>query len=332
MRTAFLFLTAAMIVAAQPKRLVDAQIQTRAVSGNLAKVVESMKTEQPQPAWAAYSVPAARGRNFGCDHYFRDNEFAVAGGVVHLEPPQEVMVLFRFNNNQVSQIRTLAPDCDMSAGGVPFYWLTGVQPGESVTALTSFVSQGSHLAESALSAIGFHAGPAADSALERFLSRDQPESIRIRAARWIASTRGRRGIELLKPVLSSDPNDRVRRSTAQAISLSSDPEAMDMLISATKSDRTPSVRSEALRALARKGGPKAAAAINTAIDQDPEREVRRNAVSALRSMPDGEGIPLLIRTAKGHPDGEVRKHAMSTLAHMRDPRATAFFEDVLRTR
>ena len=69
-----------------------------------------------------------------------------------------------------------------------------------------------------------------------------------------------------------------------------------------------------------------------AIDSDPEREVRRNAVSALRSLPDGEGIPLLIQAARSHRDAEVRKHAMSVLGQSRDPRATAFFEDVLRAR
>ena len=212
MKNALLLLMAVLPLAAQPKRLVDAQVQTRAVSGSLDKQIQSLTTAQPQPAWAAYVVPAARGRNFGCDGYWRDNEFAVSGGVVHLEPPQEVMVLFRFNNNQVSQIRTLAPDCDISAGGATFYWLTGVQPADSVATLNGFVKQGGHLTDSAVGAIGFHAGPAADAALEKFLGRDQPESVRVRAARWMGTTRGRRGTELLKQIMASDPNEHVRRA------------------------------------------------------------------------------------------------------------------------
>jgi HEAT repeat protein len=92
------------------------------------------------------------------------------------------------------------------------------------------------------------------------------------------------------------------------------------------------MRSEALKALGRKGGPKAVSALSTAIDNDPERDVRRNAVSALRSLPDGEGIPLLIQTAKSHRDVEMRRQAMSVLRQSKDPRATAFFEDVLRSR
>ncbi len=336
MKNALLFLTAAaawpLLLTAQPKRLVDAQVQARTVSaGGLDKQIQSLSTAQPQPAWAAYIVPAARGRNFGCDGYWRDNEFAVSGGVVHLEPPTEVMVLFRFNNNQVSQIRTLASDCDISAGGATFYWLTGVQPDDSVAVLSGYVKQGGHLAEPSVNAIGFHAGAAAESALEKFLARDQPESVRVRAARWMGTTRGRRGIELLKTVLASDPNERVRKSAVQAMASSNEPETVEILVATAKNDRTPSMRSEALRALARKGGPKAVAVINTAIESDPEREVRRNAVSALKSLPDGEGIPLLIQTAKSHRDPEVRKHAMSALGQSRDPRAAAFFDDVLRS-
>jgi hypothetical protein len=332
MKNALLFLMTVLPLTAQPKRLVDAQVQTRAVSGSLHQQIQSLQTLQPQPAWAGYVVPAARGRNFACDGYWRDNEFTVAGGVVHLEPPQEVMVLFRFNDNQVSQIRTLAPDCDISAGGATFYWLTGVQPADSVATLQGFVKPGGRLAESAVNAIGIQAGPAADAALEKFLGRDQQESVRVRAARWMGTTRGRRGIELLKAIVASEPDERVRRSAIQAIASSSDSAAIEILLSTAKEDRTSSLRSEALRALGRKGGPKAVAAISTAIDSDPERDVRRNAVSALRSLPDGEGIPLLIQTAKSARDAEVRRHAMSVLTQSRDPRATAFFEDVLRGR
>jgi hypothetical protein len=307
-------------------------VQTRAVSGSLNQQLQSLKTLQPQPAWAAYVVPASRGRNFGCDGYWRDNEFTVAGGVVHLEPPQEVMVLFRFNDNEVSQIRTLAPDCDISAGGATFYWLTGVQPADSVATLHGFVKPGGRLAESAVNAIGFHAGPAADAALEKFLGHDQPESIRERAMRWMGTTRGRRGIELLKAIVASDPDEGVRRSAIRAIASSSDSAAIEILLATAKEDRTSSMRSEALKALGRKGGPKAVSALSTAIDNDPERDVRRNAVSALRSLPDGEGIPLLIQTAKSHRDVEMRRQAMSVLRQSKDPRATAFFEDVLRSR
>lgn len=332
MRAPVLLLMAALPLLAQPKRLVNAQVQTRAVTGGLDQQIRALQTQQPQPSWAAYVVPAARGRQFGCDGYWRDQEFVVAGGVVHLEPPQEVMVLLRFHDQQVSQIRTLAPDCDISAGGATFYWLTGVAAADSVAMLQAFVRPGGRLAEAAVNAIGFHAGPAADTALEKFLARDQPESVRSRAVSWMGTTRGRRGVEKIKTILASDPNDRVRRSAIHALAASGDPEAVQILETAAKSDRTASMRSEALRALARKGGAKALAAISSAIEGDPERDVRRNAVAALRSLPDGAGIPQLIAVAKSNGDAEMRKHAMSVLGQSGDPRAAVFFEDVLRAR
>ncbi|MBS1823976.1 MAG: HEAT repeat domain-containing protein [Acidobacteria bacterium] len=332
MKTTLMLLMAALPLPAQPKRLVDARVQTRAVTGGLAQQIGALQTQQPQPAWAAYVVPAARGRQFGCDGYWRDKEFVVAGGVVHLEPPQEVMVLLRFHDQQVSQIRTLAPDCDISAGGATFYWLTGVAAADSVAMLQAFVRPGGRLSEPAVNAIGFHAGPAAEAALEKFIARDQPESVRSRAVSWMGTTRGRRGVEKIKEIVAADPNDRVRRSAINALAASGDAEAVEILVSTAKGDRTASIRSEALRALARKGGPKALAAINAAIEGDPDREVRRNAVAALRSLPDGEGIPQLIAVAKSNRDAEVRKHAMSVLGQSGDPRAAVFFEDVLRAR
>lgn len=330
MKPVFLLMMLALTLAAQPKKLTDAQVKPRAATGGLSQQIQSLLSEQPQPAWLSYIVPAAKGRNFGCDNYYRDNEFTAGGGVVHLEPPQEILILMRINNGQVSQIRTIAPDCEIAAGGVPFYWLSGVQLADSVATLSNYVKPGGRLAESAVNAIGMHAGPAADSALDKFLGRDQPESVRVRAAHYMGTTRGARGIEKLKPIITSDPDTRVSKAAVQAIASNTDPGAIDVLIGVAKSDKSAGVRSEALRALARKGGPKALATISSAIDSDPEREVRKNAVNALKSLPDGEGIPLLIQAARSHKDLDVRKNAMSALGQSRDPRASAFFEDVLK--
>ena len=53
-------------------------------------------------------------------------------------------------------------------------------------------------------------------------------------------------------------------------------------------------------------------------------------MSALQSMPDGEGVPVLIQMAKTQRDPEMRKQAMTSLEHTRDPRALAFFEEVIK--
>ena len=59
-------------------------------------------------------------------------------------------------------------------------------------------------------------------------------------------------------------------------------------------------------------------------------DVQKRAVSVLQNLPDGEGIPYLINVVKNTKSPEVRKQAMSNLRSSRDPRALAFFEDVLK--
>jgi len=332
MRTALLLVAVALTAAAQPKKLVNAQVDTRSASAGLDGVFRSLVAAQPQPAWVAYTVPAAKGRNFGCDNYWRDGEFTVAGGTVHLEPPAEVLVLYRIDAGQVGRVRTLAPDCDIDAGGVPVHWLTGVRPADSVAFLSTFVTGPERSVDSAMNAIGMHADAAADAALERFVAPEQPEHIRQKAVSWLGWTRGARGFETLKKVLATDKSDRVRDRALQALAGSREPGAIDLLIATARNDASPKIRGQALVWLSRQAGAKAVGPIQQAIENDPEREVKRRAVSALQQMPDGQGIPLLIQLAKTSQNQDVRKQAMSSLGQSRDQRALAFFEDVLKSK
>jgi HEAT repeat protein len=295
-------------------------------------VFRPLLTAQPQPAWIGYTVPASRGRQFGCDSYWRDGEFTVAGGTVHLEPPSEALVLYRVDANQVGKIRTLAPDCDIDAGGAAVHWLTDVHPADSVALLTTFVTGPGVSVDSAMNAIGRHADPAAELALEHFIAPDQPETVRRKAAFWLGATRSRRGFETLKNIIANDPSDRVRERALQALAMSGEPEAIDLVMATARTDHSPKMRGHALFWLAQHAGTKAVAPIQYAIANDPEREVKRRAVSALQQLPHGEGIPLLIQTAKTSRDADVRRQAMATLGQSRDQRAIAFFEDVLKAK
>ena len=332
MRAALLLMAVALTAAAQPKKLVNAQVDTRSASAGLDGVFRTLVTAQPQPAWVAYTVPAARGRNFGCDNYWRDGEFTVAGGTVHLEPPREVLVLYRVDAGQVGRIRTLAPDCDIDGGGAPVHWLTDVRPADSVAFLSTFVIGPERGVDSAMNAIGMHADGAADAALERFVAPEQPEQVRQKAAFWLGATRGSRGFEALKKILATDRSDRVRERALQALAVSREPGAIDLLIATARNDASPKIRGQALVWLSRQAGAKAVGPIQQAIDNDPERDVKRRAVSALQQMPNGEGIPLLIQLAKTSRNPDVRRQAMSSLGQSRDQRALAFFEDVLKSK
>jgi HEAT repeat protein len=81
--------------------------------------------------------------------------------------------------------------------------------------------------------------------------------------------------------------------------------------------------------LAQRAGKKAEATITEAIENDPETDVKKRAVFALSQLPKDEGVPLLIQVAKTNTNGVVRKQAMFWLGQSHDPRALAFFEEVL---
>ena len=67
-------------------------------------------------------------------------------------------------------------------------------------------------------------------------------------------------------------------------------------------------------------------------DGDENRELRKHAVFALSQRPRDEAVPELVRIARSHRDPEIRKTAMFWLGQSQDPRALAFFEEVLRGR
>ena len=88
------------------------------------------------------------------------------------------------------------------------------------------------------------------------------------------------------------------------------------------------VRGAALFWVAQRAGDKAVGTITQALE-DPESEIRKKAVFALSQLPKDEGVPKLIEVARTHCDPGVRKQAMFWLGQSRDPRALAFFEQVL---
>ncbi len=198
MRLALWLAAAALPLAAQPNLLVNAQTDTRSAAGGLERAFQAALAAQPQPAWIGYDVPVATGRNLGCEVVSPGGWSAP--GVIHLEPPDHMVVLFRVEANAVKRVRALSPDCEIDAGGLPVRWLNGVAPAESAA--------------------------------------------------------------LLRALAQSQPN----------------------------------LRLQVFSALAR----------------------------------TAEGVPLLIQAVKTSREADIRKEAMSALSRARDPRATAFFEEMLK--
>jgi hypothetical protein len=324
-RAGWLFL-AALPLAAQPKLLVNAQTDVRSASAGLDREVKTLQSAQPQPAWIGWSVSSVRSFNMGCD-YVRDG--GNVSGVVHLEPPTSVIVLVRVEAGAITRVRSVSPNCEIDAGGVPLHWLNDVQPPQSIAYLLTLVPERERIGDGALSAVAMHADPAADQALERFLAADQPQSLRQRVVSWEGSYRGKHGLEILKKVISSDTDERVRERAVSALNGSREPEALDLIISLARTDANPRLRAQAVSGLNRKDDKRVLETLTWVVENDKDVSVRRRAVSALQSLPDGIGIPVLIQVAR-RGDPEIRKQAMSSLGGSRDPRATAFFEEVLK--
>ena len=252
------------------------------------------------------------------------------------EKPTHVLVLFRVADKRVGKIRVFTDDCELDGGGLPVHWLTDVKPKESIGLLAFFVEGASEpakvgrkLSESAIAAIALHADPAADSTLEKFVEAKRPEEVRKNTAFWLGNLRGQKGYEILRRVVREDPSDKVREHCTFALHLSKVPGAVNAMIDAARNDKSAHVRGQALFWLSQKAGDKAARAISDAIENDPETDVKKKAVFALSQLPKDQGVPKLIHAARDNRNREVRKDAMFWLGQSNDPRALAFFEEVL---
>jgi HEAT repeat protein len=352
---AVLALAAAAGLWAQQPRLTNAKLETRPVAAGLEREFQPLVAAASGPAWIGWAVRSVPGEHQMCCYSsFEDaagnrccrgcalegfRGVTAAGAPpapVSLEAPGYIFVLLRVEQHAVDRIRTFSAECELDAGGLPVYWLTGVNPTESIALLARFASQaddenrGHHRrAEPALAAIALHADPAADGALEKFITPEQPEFLRERTAFWLGSARGRRGYELLRRLVKEDPSDRVRDKAIFGLSVSKEPESVTVMIDAAKNDRSTRVRGQALFWLAHKAGQKEVAAISEAIERDPDTEVKKRAVFALSQLPADEGVPRLVQVARTNRNPSVRKQAIFWLGQSRDPRALQFFEEVL---
>ena len=352
-----LILLCAALVAAENPSIVNGGVQKRAVATTVSAEVSSLVKAQASAVWIGYAVPA-ENRDFESCCYYGDSEARSCGQcrledgnyssdtvtgkrTVNLES-QDLVVMFRAESGAIGKVRTSSQNCELDAGGRTVYWLTGVNPRESVDLLRGLVvgqardlegagGEG-RIGDGAVAAIAEHAAPEADTALKAFVAPDQPEKLREHSAFWMGSARGKAGFETLRQLARDDRDVRFREKLMFDLSVSRQPEAVDALIDSAHHDESPHVRGQAIFWLAQKAGKKATGAISEAIERDPETEVKKKAVFALSQLPKDEGVPLLIQAARSNSNPIVRKDAMFWLGQSNDPRALEFFEQVLSSR
>ncbi len=200
---------ASLPLMAQPKLLVNANLDTKPAGGGLEATFRPLVTAQPQPAWIGWAVASVRTFNMGCEFVYNDGQSRLGQGSVHLEPPDHAIILLRVDQGAISRVRYVSPDCEIDAGGVPLHWLTDVKPAESVALLATLVSEREPGSSNAMGAIAMHADASADQALDRFANPQEPLSIRQRAISLLATERGHHGFEAVKNALATDTDERM---------------------------------------------------------------------------------------------------------------------------
>jgi hypothetical protein len=149
---------------------------------------------------------------------------------------------------------------------------------------------------------------------------------------WLANVSPTASLDWLSTFTRGEAARRVADNAVLAIALHGDPSAVDRLVTIAREGTQRNARSTALFWVSQRAGERAAASITNAIENDPDTQVKRQAVFALSQLPRGEGVPRLIDVARSNRNPEVRKQAMFWLGQSQDPRALAFFEEVLRSR
>ncbi len=302
MRHFAVFLILLAPLAAQQPRVSNGRVDSRPVSA-LERDFKAIVGSTAGPAWIGYAVPKAAGsgnsccysdgsRGCGLESHSNFTNTNSKSGPVQLEGDRFAAILFRIDQRSVQKVRHFSLDCDLDAGGLPFIWLTGVKPAESLSMLESLAKA------DAIAAIAAHADPAADRILEGFVAPGKPWELREKAVFWLGASRGRRGYEILNKLVREDRDEKVREKAIFALSISKEPEAVDAMIRVAKEDSSAHVRGQAIFWLGQKAGKKAVGAISDAIADDPETEVKKKAVFALSQLPKDQGVPLLIGVAR----------------------------------
>lgn len=335
-----------LAMAQQQPKVINAQFHTESAGAGLSATVNTLQHSNG-PLWLGYEVAAVPGSHFSmCSDYNDSSADNGCCGVYRLEDsnntfhssdhdqatPASIAVLVRVDGGAVDKVRFIGTGCQLDAGGLPFTWLTDVKADDSVAWLSSLVTaDNKRHTDQAIAAVAMHATAKATSALESFSASTNPLWLREKAAFWLGAGRGHDGFLALKK-LENDPDPEFRKKLSFDVSVSHDPAAVDDLIGMAKSDKDIGVREQAIFWVGQKASKKAIALLKDTVENDPEVGVKKKAVFALSQLPKDEAVPELLHVAQTNPNPAVRKDAMFWLGQTHDPRALAYFEQILESK
>lgn len=332
-----------LAMAQQQPKVGNAQFHTESVGAGLSATVNTLQHSKG-PLWLGYEVAAVPGSHFSMCSDDKDSS-AENGccGVYRLEDSNNsfrssnrdqatetsIAILVRIDHEAVDRVRFIGSGCRLDAGGLPFTWLSEVKADDSVAWLSSLVTaDNKRHSDQALAAIAMHETAKATVALESFSSSTNPLWLREKATFWLGAGRGHDGFVALKK-LENDSDPEFRKKLTFALFVGHDPASIDDLIRMAKSDTDTRVREQAIFWVGQKAGAKAVAMLKDTVENDPEVGVKKKAVFALSQLPKDEAVPELLHVAQTNPDAAVRKDAIFWLGQTHDPRALAYFEQIL---
>jgi hypothetical protein len=251
MFAAGLVLAATMSVGAQSP-VVNALVEKRTPSADFSRDVQGVAS-RTMPAWVGYRVPIARRVDVAMQ------SVETCCGRCRLAPSSDLVVLARVQNGSILELRPLAVDCDMDAGGMPLIWFDGVNPDASVAWLSTLVTTPPagrpRMAESALGAIGQHAGSGAAAALVGF-AQSGPSQVRGRALFWLAQRAADQALPAIDAALAKDPDTEVKKLAVYALSRFPNQEGIPKLMEVARSHANPEVRRHAMLMLGQSKDPR----------------------------------------------------------------------------
>jgi len=322
-----LFLLSVVVQAAQPD-LIGSELQHLGAASDLQRDI----TGVDGPGWVGYAVPVAAGAHKTCSGVFDlDHGGGYASRDDDGDAKVELYIFSRVVGGNVTEVRSVASGCRIRAGAIPVYWLSSVSSEDSLRFLEGVARRqpGADIAESAVHAIAWHAGAAADERLDAFARGEWPLTVREKAVFWMGAARGEEGYRTLAALIDEVSERELRETIVFALHLSDADGATPTLIRVAREDGVSEIREKALFWLAQEAGQQAATAIAGAVRDDPELDVKKKAVFALSQLPPEEGVPLLVEVAQSHPQPEIRKKAFFWLGQSGDPQALALIEKVL---
>jgi HEAT repeats len=240
-----------LLMAAGQPPVTNSHLESRAFTGNLKSQLRNVG-----PAWFGYEIKSMPHDDSGyCNWSENGRVVQRAPQPVHLEGTDKLAVYFRVANNQVEKIHVYGLGCEIDAGGLPLFWLTGVPAAASLTYLQTQVD--GHLGNEAIFAISRHEDPAAIDDLIKDAKRDAVPHTREQALFWLAQRAGSKASATIVDAIVNDPDTQVKKHAVFALSQLPKDDGVPKLIEIARTQRNPEVRKQAFFWLGQSGDPRA---------------------------------------------------------------------------